>query len=264
MAQTGAGVLRAIGFRLSACKAIRKSQQHSNRACRQSRQRRMFKHSHSQYTHHDGLTPRLAGLGCRSGPQAAQHPQKDKGRGLQKAHGERICQQVEVGQALMTGKHHKHAQQPAKSGPAVPDAYHPRKAEQAKAEQRRHARAHKPVKGADFPGLAKKNRQKVVGVASAPGQPFAGNFIQPAGQIKGEHGSGDFIKVIPARKQKAKGIGKGQQHHHQRHPPSPTGIRQGKSIRLKFRGRGFTAVCGAGIGRVRHMLTDLVFAREAP
>lgn len=115
MAQAGAGALRDIGFRLPACKAIRKGQQHSNRACRQSRQRRMFKHTHGQYTHNDGLTPRLAGLGCRSGPQTAEHPQKDKGHGLQKAHGERICQQVKVGQALMTGKHHQHAQQPAKA-----------------------------------------------------------------------------------------------------------------------------------------------------
>ena len=69
----------------------------------------------------------------------------------------------------MTSEHHKHAQQPAKSGRAALDAYHPRKAEQAKAEQRRNARADKPVKGADFPGFAKKNRQKVVGVAPAPG-----------------------------------------------------------------------------------------------
>ena len=74
----------------------------------------MLKHTNGQYTHNDGLTPRLLSFNCRGSPQATEHPQKDKGHGLQQAHGERIRQQVEVGQALVTGKHHKYAQQSAK------------------------------------------------------------------------------------------------------------------------------------------------------
>ena len=98
----------------------------------------------------------------------------------------------------MTGEHHKHAQQSTKSSRAAPYVYHPRKAEQPKPEQRRNARADKSVKGADFSCLAQKNREKVVGIAPAPGQPFAGNFIQPAGQVKGEHGDDHVLVHLEA------------------------------------------------------------------
>ena len=123
----------------------------------------------------------------------------------------------------MTAKNHEHGQQAAKKGRSPFHFCYPRKAVQANTEQGHHSGAHKAIQRAQLTSLAKKYCQKMVGVAAAPGEPFACYFVQAAGQVKGKHGSCDFIKIVAARKQKSKGVGKGQQQDKHKSPPQPAG-----------------------------------------
>ena len=120
MAQPGAEGLRGVGLCFPCSKPVHKGQQHRNRAGCQGSKGGMLKHAHGQHAYNDGLPARPAGQ-CGGGlSQAAQCPQKYQGHGLQKAHGQGIGQQVEVGQAVVTSKRYNNGQQAGKGRRPAP------------------------------------------------------------------------------------------------------------------------------------------------